>query len=170
MVSIIDSVILVVRWFHILGAVGWGGTILINYFVLGPFLASLEPKDRISFLVKFLPRFVNFFVVFSLITISAGAITALFKAGFDLGIAIRIPWGNSILAGAVLSLIMVALALGVALPASRGFLNTVREGNFSPQDIAKPISRIRFVGKANLVLVFIVLFLMVFAVDFAFLL
>ncbi len=170
MVAIIDTVILIVRWFHILGAVGWGGTILINYFVLGPFLASLEPKDRISFLVKFLPRLVSFFVVFSLITVSAGAITAVVKAGFDLSVALTIPWGNSILVGAILSLVMLALALGVAVPASRRFLSIVKTGNFTPKDIVEPISRIQFVGKANLVLVFIVLFLMVFAVDFAFLL
>ena len=68
----------VLLWFHVVGAIGWVGAMLVFGLLVGPTLPSLSPTSRGELVVKLIPKYVLFAQIFTVITPVFGLALALY--------------------------------------------------------------------------------------------
>ena len=106
----------IVLWIHIFGAIGWLGAAMVFGMVIGPSLPKLSPQARAELLIKIIPRFARYIVVFAVLTLAFGVITATVILNGDFSVSLSTPFGLYISIGAALALVVAVIALGVVLP------------------------------------------------------
>ena len=160
----------ILAWFHILGAIGWLGAVMLFGMLIGPLLPGLSPTTRGELIVKLFPRFVRYIQVFAIATPVFGVSLVLSVAGGDLSVmSPSNSFGLFISTGAVITVVVLIIAFAVVLPTARRIVQVVirMQENPGPPPPELPAiqKRLRIGATTAMVLLMIVLAFMVAAVN-----
>jgi uncharacterized membrane protein len=157
------------NWLHVFSAIGWLGASLTFGMVLGPILPGLTAGSRGELLLKLLPRFKRYIMIFGASTVVFGAAFAFALADGDMSaFSPANPWGLRIDIGAIIALGTLALAFFFVIPAMSKVVKLVTEMKASPGSTPSPLipglmKRIRIGATAGMLLLILVLVFMVAA-------
>jgi uncharacterized membrane protein len=157
------------NWLHVFSAIGWLGAALTFGMVLAPILPGLTPGSRGELLLKLLPKFERYIMVFGASTVVFGAAFAFALADGDMSaFSPANPWGLRIDVGALLALGTLAVAFLFVIPAMSKVVKLLTEMKAPPGSAPSPLipglmKRIRVGATAGMVLLILVLVFMVAA-------
>jgi hypothetical protein len=161
----------VLLWLHILSAVGWLGAAMVFTMLIGPTLPRLTPGTRNELIVKFLPRYIRYAEVLTLVTPIFGLSLALYISHGSMTVFSPAIYGNLglfISIGALLSLVAWGISFGLVAPMGRKviwFANEMLKNPTSapPAGLAKASKRLRIASTTGLVVLLLILVCMVAA-------
>ncbi len=158
----------VLLWLHIVAAIGWVGAAMIFGMVVGPALPTLNPAARSEFIVKVLPKYLRYAMIFALATPIWGVALALAMANGNFSIfAPTTQFGLFISAGAALSVVAWVVVLGVVIPSGRKVIRLTEDMMKSPGSPSPELlganKRMRAGATVGLVLLMAILVCMVAA-------
>jgi len=158
----------VLLWLHVFSAATWFGAVMLFALVVGPTIGDFSPSTSGEVVVKMLPKYLVFIIVFTILTPVLGLITTLYASGGSLSIFNPSSnFGTFISAGAFLSLVSWAVALGVVYPTGRRIIRITEEMVKSqtpqPQQLPGLAMRLKISSGIGLVLLIAILICMVAA-------
>lgn len=162
---------------HIVTAVGWLGAAMVFGMLIGPTLPTLTPASRGELIVKLLPRYLVWGEVFALSTPVIGLVLALYISHGEMSIfSFSLPdqgfgsnhFGTYISIGALLSVVLWAIAFGGVFPAARKVVWFTREmmknqAPTPPAGLTKASKRLQVTSSVALVIMLVVVACMVYA-------
>lgn len=152
------SMVVLLRWIHLLSGAAWLGEVVTINFVLVPALLKMNRTYQIAFIRQVFPRIFRLASVLSLSTILSGAASSYLITGWrDLGTWLETRWGQGILIGGLLGL---ALTLFHFL-AERRLEPTASQ--MKDADLDKVLTVLKVVPRAGLVLIVFIILLMMYA-------
>ena len=96
-----------VRWVHIISGVAWLGEVTTINIVLVPALLKMSPDTRRTFIRQVFPRVFHLATVLALTALVSGAAMSYLVTGWrTLGQLLGTRWGNGILIGGSLGLLL----------------------------------------------------------------
>ena len=159
----------ILLWLHVFTAASWFGAVMLFAMVVGPTIGDLTPATSGEVVVKMLPKYLRFLVIFTVVTPVLGLVTALSSLNGDFSIlAPNSTFGDWMSAGALLSLISWVVTFGVVYPTGKRIIRITEEvvENQTPQPpgLPKLAMRLKISSGIGLALLIAVLITMVAAV------
>jgi len=152
---------------HVLSAIGWLGAGLLSGFVIGPGLQRLSPTSRLEFIVKIIPRMLNYMRGMIAGTFIFGLLLLYFR--FDGNFSVLSPstvLGATLSAGIGIAVVTAVFAFAFVYPAF-GHMVSIADGMLKnggqpqPPEMAKYANRARIGSIAAALLLVIVAAMMV---------
>jgi uncharacterized membrane protein len=112
---------------HVVSAIAWMGAVFYGIFVLRRVLPGLEPPVRKGLMVRLLPVALRYLPLTAVLTIVFGATLYFYEGDFDPARLWGTLWGQILLIGFVLALLVFAIGMIVSLPAGRKMLGHLQE-------------------------------------------
>lgn len=163
-----SAALAVLLWLHIVCAVGWLGAAMVFAMLIGPTLPSLSPASRGELVVKLFPKYIRWAEIFTLVTPVTGVALGLYigpKVVFDPSTSL----GMYISAGALLSLVTLAISFGLIAPTARKIVRLTEELMKSPAPppaaLGQASKRLRTLSTSGLVLLFVIVACMALAAS-----
>ena len=159
-----DVILIVLLALHITFIALWAGGATILSSIILPSIGKISPASRKEFIIGVVPRYARFIAATSI----GAAIFGILLFGYETGVAtVYAPSSTGIIfieAGAIVGLIALVLALGVAYPTANRLVRTLK--NQTPESkpdesIPKMQARMRMTAGAVTGLLGITLVLMV---------
>jgi len=118
----------ILLWLHIFSAASWFGAAMLFALIVGPTIGDFTPATSGEVVVKLLPKYMRYMMVFTGLTPILGLLTALSYSNGSFGVfSPSTTFGLYISAGAVLSLLTWVIAFGVVFPTGRRIVRTTQE-------------------------------------------
>jgi len=160
----------VLLWLHIFSAATWFGAVMLFALVVGPTIGDFTPATSAEVVVKMLPKYLRFIVIFTLLTPILGLVTLLASANGDFSVfSPSTSFGAYISAGAILSLITWLVVFAVVYPTGRKIVKITEEfvKNQTPQPPGLPrlAMRLKISSGIGLALLIAILVCMVAAAS-----
>jgi uncharacterized membrane protein len=157
------------NWLHVFSAIGWLGAALTFGMVLGPVLPGLTPGSRGELLLKLLPKFKRYVMIFAVSTVVFGASFAIAMADGDWSMfSLSNAWGLRIDIGAIIALATLGVAFVVVIPAMNKVVKLLTEMKVQPGQAPSPqlplqMKRMKLGATAAMLMLMLVLVFMVAA-------
>ena len=160
----------ILLWFHVFSAASWFGAVMLFAMVVGPTIGDFTPSTSGEVVVKMLPKYLRFILIFAVLTPVLGLATALYSSNGDLSIfAPNSSFGLYMSAGAALSLLSWIVALGVVYPTGNRIVSItkemIRDQTPQPPTLPKLAMRLKISSGVGLVLLIAILVCMVAAAS-----
>jgi len=126
---------------HVLSAASWFGAVVLFAMVVGPTIGDFTPAASGEVVVKMLPKYLRFIVIFTLATPILGLVTLLASSNGDLSVfSPSTSFGAYMSAAAALSLASWVVAFVVVYPTGRKIVKITEElvKNQAPQPPGLP--------------------------------
>lgn len=150
-----------VRWAHVLAAASWLGEVVIINFVLVPALGHLDPAYRERFLEAVFPRVFRLASVLSVVTVLTGLVLALRLSGGHLEVFTTTEWGQRVLAGGSMGLLLTLFHFVMEPKLERSIATMGRDPGANGSDHV--MRRLRLVPRAGLIALLVIFGLMMYA-------
>ena len=158
----------ILLWFHIFAAASWFGAVMLFATVVGPTIGDFTPSTSGEVVVKMLPKYLRYIMIFTGLTPILGLVTALSSSGGSMSIFVpNSDFGVYILAGALLSLVAWVVTFGVVYPTGKKIVRiteeVVRDKSPQPPQLPKLAMRLKISSGIGLALLIAILICMVAA-------
>jgi len=160
----------VLLWLHVFGAASWFGAVMLFAMVVGPTIGDFTPETSGEVVVKMLPKYLRYLMIFAVLTPVLGLATALYSSNGSLSIfTLSTTFGAYMTAGAVLSLLSWILAFGVVWPTGNRIVSItkdmVRDRTPQPPVLPKLAMRLKISSGIGLAVLIAILVCMVAAAS-----
>ena len=158
----------ILLWFHIFAAASWFGAAMLFAMVVGPTIGDFTPATSGEVVVKMLPKYLRYIMIFTGLTPILGFVTALSSSGGNLSVFMpNSDFGVFISTGALLSLVSWIVTFGVVYPTGKKIVKITEEvvRNQSPQppQLPKLAMRLKVSSGIGLALLIAIMICMVAA-------
>ena len=153
---------------HIFSAASWFGAVMLFAMIVGPTIGDFTPATSGEVVVKMLPKYLRFIVIFTVLTPILGLVTLLSSSNgsFDVFMS-GSNFGAYMSAGALLSLVTWLVTFLVLYPTGRRIIRITEEmtKNQTPQPpvLSKLAMRLKISSGVGLALLIAILVCMVAA-------
>jgi len=131
----------ILLWLHVFTGAGWFGAVMLFALVVGPTIGDFSPPTSAEVVVKMLPKYLRFIVIFTLLTPILGLVTIIASSNGDFSVfAPSTSFGAYMSAGAILSLVSWLVVFAVVYPTGRKIVKITEEfvKNQTPQPPGLP--------------------------------
>ena len=147
----------IVRWIHIISGTAWLGEVITINFVLVPALLKMEKENRGVFVRQTFPKVFRLASVLSVTALTSGAIMVyLITGGQNLSERMGTRWGDGILGGATLALLLSLFHFLV-----EGRLKPIAE-TADEEGVDKIIAVLKTVPRVGLGVILLIILLMMY--------
>ena len=157
----------VLLWLHIFSGASWFGATLLFAMVVGPTIGDFSPATSNEVVVKMLPKYLKFTVIFAVLAPALGLVTALESSGWSFTMfSTGSTFGAYMTAGAVFSLLTWAVLFGLVYPTGNKIISIHREiekGQPQPASLPGLAMRLKISSGIGLALLIAILVCMVAA-------
>ena len=160
----------ILLWLHVFSAASWFGAAMLFALIVGPTIGDFTPATSGEVVVKMLPKYLTFMMIFTGLTPILGLFTALSISNWSFSIfSMSTTFGMYISVGAFLSLLTWVVAFGVVFPTGRKIVKVTQEmvNNKTPAPpfLPKLAMRLKISTGVGLALLIAILICMVAAVS-----
>jgi len=158
----------VLLWLHLFSAASWFGAVVLFAMVVGPTIGDFTPATSGEVVVKMLPKYLRYIVIFTVLTPILGLVTLLSSSNGGFGVfSSNSNFGAYMSAGALLSLLTWIVTFLVLYPTGRRIIRVTEEmvKNQTPQPSVLPklAMRLKISSGVGLALLIAILICMVAA-------
>jgi len=158
----------VLLWLHLFSAASWFGAVLLFAMVVGPTIGDFSPATSGEVVVKMLPKYLNYLVIFTTLTPILGLVTLLSSSNGSFGVLTpNSNFGVYMSAGALLSLLTWIVTFLVIYPTGRRIIRITKEmvknQTSQPAVLPKLAMRLKMSSGVGLALLIAILICMVAA-------
>jgi len=153
---------------HIFSAASWFGAVLLFAMVVGPTIGDFTPATSGEVVVKMLPKYLRFIVIFTVLAPVLGLVTLLSSSNGGFGVFTpNTNFGAYMSAGALLSLLTWIVTFVVLYPTGRRIIRIteemVKKQTPPPSVLPKLAMRLKISSGVGLALLIAILVCMVAA-------